>query len=320
MELEAELLKSLSEEELEQEVKLKIASFHGLLTREVALRLIAKEKGLISQKEESYSLGEVPKGARKVGFKARVKKIWPVMTYSSGKCSQVAEVKDETGEMPLIFWNKDTELVKDLRAKDWISVSGAYEKSGELHFGYGGKLEVEEKAGFSDLGQLDDNETVHLKGTISKVEGYDRFVRNGRTSMAFSFIVSNDKIDRRAVIWEKVERGERLKEGDEVMMEGAHVTRGDIDLDMASRIKIRRKDNMLMGVLTSLECEGDGLVAAIGERTVPLDRKNALRLMDAKVADDIELSTVVELKRGSLLNNKIAVKIEEKDGQILVRG
>jgi hypothetical protein len=221
--------------------------------------------------------------------------------------------------MPLIFWNKDTALVKGLRAKDRISVSGTYEKSGELHFGYGGKFEVEEKAGFSDLGQLDDDETVHLKGRISMVEGYDRFVRNGRTSMAFSFIVSNDKIDRRAVIWEKIERGESLKEGDEVIMEGAHVTRGDIDLDMASRIKIRRKDDMLMGELRSLECEGDSLVAAIGDRTVPLDRKNALKLIGAKVADDIALSTVVELKRDKLLNNKIAVKIEEKDGQVLIR-
>jgi hypothetical protein len=320
MDPEAELLKSMDKEELEQAVKLKIASFHGLLTRDVAVRLIAKEKGLLKTKEEVCRLGEVPKGAKKVGFRARVKKVWPLVTYSSGKSSLAVEVKDETGEMPLIFWNKDAELVKGLRAKDVINVSGAYEKSGELHFGYSGKLEIEERAGFSDLGQLDDNETVHLKGTISKVEGYDRFVRDGRTSMAFSFIVSDDRIDRRAVIWDKIERGERLKQGDEVLLEGAHVRKGDIDLDLSSRIKIRRKGDVLMGTLKGIECEGEGLSVEVDDRTVTLDRQNALRFMGVDVADDIELSTVVELKKETLLNTRIAVKIEERDGQILIRG
>ena len=45
MDLEAELLKSLPKEELESQITERIKSFQGLLTRDVALRLIAKEKG-----------------------------------------------------------------------------------------------------------------------------------------------------------------------------------------------------------------------------------------------------------------------------------
>ena len=49
MDVEAELLDSMEKEELETQIKQRIASFHGFLTREVALRLIAKEKHRIEK-------------------------------------------------------------------------------------------------------------------------------------------------------------------------------------------------------------------------------------------------------------------------------
>ncbi|MBD3210582.1 hypothetical protein GF318_04340 [Candidatus Micrarchaeota archaeon] len=238
MDIKAELLKSMEREELEQEVKLKIASFDGLLTREVALRLIAKEKGLL--KSEQFMIGEVPKDARDFTIRGKITRVWPVMGYSSGKQSQVVEVKDETGEKPLVFWNRDTRLVQRLRARDLITVKGAYEKSGELHFGFQGSLSVEGRAGVSELKDIPDNETVHIKGRVSRLEGYDKFVRNGRGSVAFSFLISDGTAERRAIIWNDSERGERLKEGDEILVEGAGVNKGDIDIGLCSRLKIRR--------------------------------------------------------------------------------
>lgn len=240
MDIEAELLKSMEKDELEHLIKEKIASFHGLLTKEVALRLIAREKGLLREKEEQ--LGDLPKGARDVAFRARVRRIWPIAAYASGKKSQVIAVKDETGEKPLVLWNKDVELIKGLRAGDIISVKGAYEKAGELHFGYKGSITVEERAPLSTLDKLKDNEPANVKGFISKIEGYDKFVREDKSSVAFSFIISDGKTERRVVIWEDNERGEKLSEEDEILIEGGLVNKGDIDLDSASRIKIRRKE------------------------------------------------------------------------------
>jgi len=239
MDIEAELLKSMEKDELERLVKEKIASFHGLLTKEVAVRLIAREKGIIREKEEQ--LGALPKGARNVAFRARVKRIWPIAAYSSGKRSQVIAVKDETGEKPLVLWNKDVELIKGLRPGDIISVKGAYEKSGELHFGYRGSIAVEERAPLDSLEGLKDNEPANVKGSISRIEGYDKFVRKDKSSVAFSFIISDGNTERRVLIWEDNERGEKLREQDEVLIEGGLVNNGDIDLDSASRIKIRRK-------------------------------------------------------------------------------
>ena len=52
MDAESALLSVMSESEMESEVQGKIDKFHGFLTREVALKLIAKEKGLLKEEEK----------------------------------------------------------------------------------------------------------------------------------------------------------------------------------------------------------------------------------------------------------------------------
>ncbi len=312
MDIEAELLKDISEDELEIQIRQKIDAFHGFLTRDVALRLIAKEKGLLKEKEKVYKLADVPKGARKVSVKAKVKRVWPVAEYSSGKRSRVVEVQDDSGVKPLVFWNDDIKITDRLRSRDGIEARGLYEKNGELHFSYSGKLDVMERAAFTRLEELADGEIVHVRGIVSRIEGYDSFVHGINTSRAFSFIVTDGKNERRAVIWEDPRRGERLKQGDEVLIEDGLVNKDNIDLSSDARILARR--NMVLGDLTKLECEGEVLHVAVGGKELTLERENALRLLGVEVADDITLQTVVALKKDILLNNRIALKIE--NGQV----
>ena len=47
----------------------------------------------------------------------------------------------------------------------------------------------------------------------------------------------------------------------------------------------------------------------------PRCARNALRLIRVDAADDIALSTIVSLKKHALINTKIAVKAQEKDGR-----
>jgi hypothetical protein len=321
MDAEAELLRSMSADEVEAEVSAKIRSFHGLLTREVALRLIAKEKGLMKEEEKDYALAEIPKGAKRFGFSAAVRKIWPVATYSSGKKSRVVEIVDGSaaGGRPLVLWNEDVELAKSLRSKDEIRVKGAYERGGELHLGYGGTLAVTKKAAFSSLAELNDGETVHLRGVVGAREGYDTFIRDGRRLRGFSFMLSDGRNERRCILLEGTDRAERLKLGDEVLIEGASVSNGDIEIGSSARLLVRRTGEMLFGEVKRMGCENDMLKVEVGGRSVALGRDDALRFLGVSVADDISLSTVVNLKKGSLLNTRIAVKIEERNGQILVR-
>jgi len=319
MDVEAELLKTMEKEELEDEIRQKIESFHGLLTKEVAMRLIAKEKGLLKEEEKTYRLSEIPKGTRKISFTASVKKIWPVATYASGKRSRVVEVKDESGQMPLVLWNDDIELAGSLHPRDEIAVKGAYERNGELHLGYNGSIEVEGRAPFPELRALQDGEVAHIRGFVSAIEGIDSFVSGTETSKAFSFLLSDGKTERRCVMWD-ISRGEKLKDGDEVLIEDALLSKGNIEISPSARVMIRRPKDMLLGKITKLECNDEKLFAEVEGRKVTLDRQNGLRFMGVEAADDIALSTVVALKKDSLINNKIAIKIEEKNGQIFVRG
>jgi hypothetical protein len=318
MNLEEELLKSTDKDELEVQIKQKINSFHGFLTREVALRLIAKEKGLLKEKEKVFKLAEIPKEAKKISFKGSVKKVWPIASYSSGKKSRVVEVQDDSGSLPLILWNNDIKLARGLRSRDKISVKGAYEKNSELHLGFSGKFDIVKKAPFIPLNELHDGEMVHVRGKISKIEGVDSFVHGIHTSRAFSFMIKDDTNEARVVMWEDIARGEGLKEGDEVVIEDGLVNKGNIDLSSDARILTRR--DMLIGEVTKFECQDNELLVSVGGKELKLDRKSALRLMGVAVADDILLSTVATLKKDSLLNNRITLRIEERNGQIFIKG
>lgn len=314
MDLESKLRESIPENELEETIKEKIKSFHGLLTREVAMRLIAKERGLLKEEEKEYKLNEIPKNEKKIKFKAHIKKIWPVAQYSSGKKSRVVEVEDGTTTKPLILWNDDTELVKGLRVRDEIVVKGTYERGGELHLGYSGQIEVANKAGFSDLSQLDEGAVVHLRGIITAIEGHDRFVINGTQAPGFSFMISDGKTERRCVIFEGLGRANKIELNDETIIEGAVVKNSNIEINECTRLLVRRIKNMLIGTVKNMGCVDEKLMVEVGERKVTLDRENAMKFFGVHVAEDIMLSTVTELKERSILNTKVAIK--EKDGQI----
>lgn len=319
MDLEAELLKSLTNEELERHVAEKIKSFHGFLTREVAIRLIAKEKGLLKTEEKAYRIAEIPKGEKRIAFQASVKKVWPVAAYSSGKKSRVVEVQDETGAKPLVLWNEDVELASKLRARDSVSVHGAYEKMGELHLGYSGTLDVVNKAAFSDLGELAEGESVHLRGIVSRVEGYDGFVRGTKTVQGFSFFISDGKNERRCIIYEGMGRSGSIRPEDEIIIENAGVRNGNVEIGAESRMMMRRSREMLLGEVTSIDCDGETLMVQVGGKDARLARESAMRFLGVAAAGDISLSTVVRLKKESLLNTRIAIRIEEKNGEIFVR-
>lgn len=118
---------------------------------------------------------------------------------------------------------------------------------------------------------------------------------------------------------EGVERAQGLKEGDEVIIEDAYVTGSTLDVRASSRILSRRLSNMLIGEIKKLECTDDSLLVDVEGTGVTLDRENALRFMSVNVAGDIALSTVTALKKDKLLNSRIALRIEKKDGRVIVR-
>ncbi|MBU0591222.1 MAG: hypothetical protein ABIJ10_01625 [Candidatus Micrarchaeota archaeon] len=320
MDIEAELLKEMSNEDLEQTIKQKVKSFHGFLTREVALRLIAKEKGVLNEKETFTKISEITKGTKRISIEATVKRVWPIAQYGSGKYSRVVEIKDESGEFPLVLWNEDIDITKSLRNRDVISVKGAYEKNNELHLGYDGQIIVMQKSGFSEFSELKNNDIVHVRGYITKAEGVDSFVSGSNTGMAFSVILSDGNSERRCVFWERTGISQKLAIGDEVIIEDALINNDNIEVSSTARVLSRRPKDMLIGEIKEIKCSGELMKLQIGERSIWLDRENGLRFMGVDAASDISLSTITGLKKDTLLNSKIALKIEEKNGTVVVRG
>jgi hypothetical protein len=319
MDYEALLLQSLSKDQLEEQVTQKIAQFHGLLTRDVATRLLAKEKGLVKEEEEKLvTIGGIAKGSKKVLLEARVKKIWPIAEYRSGKRSRVVEVEDGTGSIPLILWNEDVKLANGLRTKDRVRVKGAYERNGELNLGYAGAIELLERTPFSSLGTLAKGEYAHVQGFVSRVEGLDRYVSGTSAHGGFSFYLSDGKADVQVVIWGRPERGKILQAGDEVILENALEKDGRLELSEDARILTRRKERMLLGKVEAMEAEGERLKVRVGGKEASFDRENAMRFMGADVAEDIALSTLITLKKDYLLNTSVAVRIKEKEGRMIV--
>jgi len=320
MDLENSLLGLMSRDELEAELAGRIEKFHGLLTREVALRLLAKERGLLKKEEKFTSISEIEKGQSKICTRGKVKKVWPVATYSSGKRSRTIEIQDENASMPLILWNEDAEKGKDLRRGDSLSIRGAYERNNELHLGYSGQMKLSGRSEFASLDNLIDGEYVHVRGTIGKVEGADRFVRGASAREGFSFFITDGKKEIRCVIWNGIDRGFRLSAGDEIILENALFNDGEIGISDEGRILSRRKENMLLGKVESLECDGETVSVKVGGREGRMDRENALKFLGVEIADDISLQTVAMLKKDSMLSSNVALKAREKSGHFIIQG
>jgi hypothetical protein len=320
MDHEEFLLKTLSREQLEELVATKIAGFHGLLTREVAIKLIAKEKGLLPDEEKNIRINDIEKGGRKISLLARIKKIWPTVQYKSGKKSRVMEIEDESGSIAVVLWNDDTALGNRLRSKDQILLNGAYERNGELHLGHSGTIEIQEKAAFSDLSSLAAGEYAHIRGHISRIDGFDKYVDERDAKFGFSFYVSDGSMDLQVIIWGKPGRGSNLSQGDEIIIENGLEKNGRLELSDDARILTRRKERMLLGKLEEMHEEGGMLKAKVGGREVSFDRENSLRFLGIELAPDIQLSTAISLKRASLMNKDIALRIRETEKGTVVEG
>ncbi len=237
--MESSLLELMQKDELEQELSGRIGKFQGLLTREAAMRLMAKERGLLEEK--FCGIPDIHEGQRDLSIKARVKRVWPMATYSSGKRSRVIEVEDGKGAAALVLWNGDAESGKCIRKRDLIIVRGAYERNGELHLGQGGNISFSERSDLRNLRELEEDGYSHVRGIVSRVDGIDSFVREGAVPrVGFAFFVSDGGDEVRCVIWEGLSRGEKLTPGDEVILENALFHRGELGISDEGRILSRK--------------------------------------------------------------------------------
>ncbi len=315
------LLGKMPKEELEQKINEKIESMSGFLTRDAAANILANEMGL--RKEEKIKLNEIKEGANKILLVAKLERILKLQEFGNGKKMRKIVLSDESGERELKLWNEDAELLNNLHSGDILEIREIYCKNNELGFGYSGEIKVVKHASFADLGLLADLEgtNANARGYVEGLEGMKEYEREGRKRKMFPFTISDGKNSARAVIWDEAERGNELFIGGEIKIENARVKNRELHLGFSSRLLVKKKREGLSGKIESLEVSEGKLVLGLDSGKHEFSREDALKILGAKVAGDISLETVAELKKKGFLGKEIFIEIKDgKIGKVVLRG
>ncbi len=311
MDAYSELLKVMSAEQAEEEAEAKIKSFHGFLTREVAFKLIAKEKGLLKSEEKIAKIKEIKNEDRNITLIAKVEEILTEVAYPSGKRSRSIVLKDETGTIHLKLWEENIRICNRLRTGSELKITGAYEKFDSLNLGYSGTIEVVSSTSFTELNSLPSSGNVHISAMVSEVEG----IKMG----PFYFTISDGKgNEAHVIIREAVGRGLKLEAGDEVIIDNAKTDGNSIVLLANSRLLVKKNKGVVQGKLESLTADNELLTAMLGDKKLVFDRKNALIFLGANAAEDIQLSVLANLKRDALLGKTVRLKVREENGRFII--
>ncbi len=295
-EIEAKL-KEIYGDSFEEKISETIAKYEGLLTREVAIKLLAKENGLI--KDEPKKISEIKPGAKKVWLRAHVKEMEPTRTFDEKRMRAVV-LKDETGEIKLKLWNDQINMLKKIKIGDLVEVKYAYEKNG-LSLSYGAELNVVEEAKLTPLALLEEGK-VSLKEVVDSVEGKVQTKRGG----FFVFYITDGEKKVKCILVEGIDRGEQIKAGEEVLIQNASYKNDAVWINSKTRLLVKRK--VAKGVVEDMFVENGKLVVVFrdnGRRI--LERKEALGFLEADVSGDIELETILNLKKEYIIGKEAII-------------
>ncbi|MEM2908838.1 MAG: hypothetical protein QW590_03165 [Candidatus Bilamarchaeaceae archaeon] len=300
MTLEKELLSLMTKEKLEEAINEKIKNFHGFLTREVALKLLAAERGVL--KREIKQIADIKPGARSISISGTVSSVYPVIRYKSGKCSRRIRISDSTGNVDLMLWNEDANEAASIKSGDEIEVRNAYEKNGTIRLGYSGYFKITKRAEFTPLAELENfkGKRIHVRSFISKIIG--------RTRSSFVFRVSDGQVEIECLLpsWDR--RGAQLEEKREVIIENGFFDGERIQLDDSTRLLLRKK-KIIVGIVRDIKETEEGIEVTMDEKKVVLNRELAYKFLDAKAAEDIKLATIISLKKDAILDHKRVIDL-----------
>lgn len=244
---------NVSETELKELVEKKKASLGYLVTDDVAIRLVARDLGLItvtkSQFDWELKIVDLVPSMRNVNLTVTVDKVLTVKEFKKrdGRVGKVGRVivKDDTGTSTLVLWDDKTEFVHELKVGTRILIRSGYTKMGlngflEIHLGEKGGIEIIERV---------TRNSIIYKGRIWKVFDTIEFEKkNGNKGRMASFLLKSDVECFRVLVWNPTESLiERLIEGSYIeILEGdfRKNSRGEAELHIndEKNIIINNKD------------------------------------------------------------------------------
>lgn len=311
MHLEKILEKKFGREKLEEKIKEKFEALHNLLTREAAIRLIAKENGIEIEKEISFS--ELKEGNNRDYVICKIEKMLDLQTFSNGKKMRKVVLNENNNKIELKFWNEDIKILNNLSIGDIVKIKGIYKNGNDYSLSYNGEIKVIKRANFVKLGDINlfNEKTVNVEAFVEEIDGFKEYSRNGKKRIMFSFFLRDNTGFVRAIIWNKSERGKLIEEGKVLRIENAFVKNGELYLGRESRILLRRKKEEIRGKVEDLKLEDNNLILKINNDEVKLSREDLNKII-GQVEEDITLSTIFTLIKNKFLGKEIFI---EKEGE-----
>ena len=326
--LRNEILKKIPEEKLNALMSKKIKQFNGLITRDICLKLIAKDLGITKKEEERiYKINKIPSNGRGISLTARIDKIMPKIVYPSGKKSRSIILSDGTGYIALKLWGDQLKIFDKLKIGDIINVSSAYARNRELGLGYRGELNIVTHAPFTDLDELPEREYINVRGFIKQKIGYGYYEPERKAKRYFDFIIqSEDGKTAKCRMEFGPSRGDKLNIGDEIILEHAYTKNGVIKIYSTTRMRKKSTlgliDGFVKNIYVKKENDKEYVDIEIDEfdqkedkrankiYTIELPKDDFIKFMHIHVNEDITLDTILNLKKSSIIGKIFTFKKE----------
>ncbi len=166
----------LSREEVDKKIESKQKELSGLISKEGAAYIIAKDIGLdlFTKKKRRLQIRNIIGGIRNLDLTARVSKIFqPIHFEKNGKKSQVANVllSDGSGLIRMSLWDDQVKLLEKLKPGMVIDIHGAYTKDDSRG---GAEVRLSRRGGFKEsdveLPKADTSQAKSERNNISDLK------------------------------------------------------------------------------------------------------------------------------------------------------
>ncbi|MBN2122238.1 hypothetical protein JW721_04255 [Candidatus Micrarchaeota archaeon] len=312
----------LGEDEAKEKMRERIEGFHGLLTREAAAKLVASELGLLES--AVAGVGKLSEGMASVDLRVRVEAIGELRKFPSGAMLRTLIISDASGEGQLNFWGEDAKKAGGMHVLDTLEVRKGYVKMGRVNVGYKSTYSVSEKAEVvcvSEVGKAGDGGRFSVMGRVSSMRG----MSEGGRAFVFSISDSSDESGESGAevpvsLLASPRKGEHLKVGDSVLLEGIEYNGAEVIAGERSRLLLRKnRENIYRGELAGIEVgedagSGGEIVMGDGKR-FSLGRDALIRFLNLKeIREDMDLRMLSKMKNPELLGKRVLVVFKDAIG------
>lgn len=257
--------------ELEALAREKSQRFHGLLSQEAALFLLAKEAGITVDEKplQPQPINQLQAGSTNVDVIGTVKKVFPPKEFQNknkpgtGRKASVL-IADATGEIFAAFWHADTEKTQTIPVGATlllrnVSVSSFNNQTG-LNFGYRSEIRINpaEAAALSlptieirqtTLGEIKTPAVnLNVQATVEEVQPIYEFTKSNKETGKLQRIrLTDGEAELQAVAWnEKTTETDRLKPGMRILLENTRAKQNlraemELSIDSNTRIVVTEK-------------------------------------------------------------------------------